>query len=122
MLFEGCQGAVTARDVAVEPIPQFVELSGCRRQSRPYLHRMVAGVGCSAATFEAVVRSEIAVGPKVEGVAEPAVAERGIGGIDHFIGLRICEVAVDDARRGNVDEIVAGRKSHGQRYNGIYFQ
>ncbi len=106
-LLKGNKGPVATRDIAVETIPKFVEFARCRCKCRPYLHRMIAGVGCSAATLEAIVGGKVAVGPQVERITVPAVAKRGVCGIDHFVGLGVGEVAVNDTGRRNVDKVVA---------------
>ena len=110
VLFQRCKCSVASRYVAVKTIPQFVELAGSGSECRPDLHGMIAGVGCAAATFEAVIRSEIAIRPQIEGIGIPAVAKRGIGCVHHFVWLGICEFSVDDSCRWNVNEIVARRK------------
>jgi hypothetical protein len=107
ILFKSYKSAVATGNVAIETIPKLIELTRSGSQRGPYLHGVITGVGRTAATLEAVIGTEVAIGPEVEWVRIPAVAERGIGCVDHLVRLGISEVAVDNARGRDIDEAVA---------------
>ena len=119
VILKGYKSAVAAGDVAVEAIPEFVELAGSGGQCRPDLHGVVACVGESAAAFHAVVRAEVAVGPEVEWVGIPAVAQRCVSCVYHLVRLGISQVAVYHTCRGHIDEVVAGGKAEGNKWEYI---
>ena len=102
------QCAVAARDAAVEVIPELVHVVGCRcSKRRPHLDGVVVGVGGTRAALHGIVGRNVGVGPEVEWIGVPVVAQLGIGRGDHFFGLTHGEVFADDALRLDVDEIVA---------------
>ena len=68
---------------------------------------MIAGVGSSRTTFEAVVTCHVAVRPEVEWIGVPAVTEHCIGSSDHLVWILHGELLIDYSLRLYLDEAVA---------------
>ena len=102
------EGAVAARDAAIEVIPLLVHVVGSRgSQCRPYFYGVVVGVGRSRPALHGIVAADVAIRPEVERIGVPVVAEFGVGRGHHFVGLAHGKVFADDTLRLDVDEIVA---------------
>ena len=68
---------------------------------------MIACVGGARPALQTVVACHIAIGPQIEGVAVPAVAQHGIGRGDHLFRILHGKFLVDYSLGFHLDEVVA---------------